>query len=209
MRAQHHILGDVEGILHFTGGMVLRDVEGFEVVVVQLDFRALDRLKPSQLKMRVISTAIWVIGCSLPRRGNLPERLYRSLPVSPMPVRGFFRELRKDRLQPGFGFIEQPSGSRRSCSGTFPSSLKSCASSPFLPKNRTRPLRGPSVLSQTGHLAGSRLDEVLNSLFHVLRGFFRFFASSAKASGLVAARLAKALRSSVMLAFCRPFMNLE
>ena len=43
--AQQHIVADVESILGIPGGVALRDIQRFKVVVIQLDFRAGDHIK--------------------------------------------------------------------------------------------------------------------------------------------------------------------
>ena len=45
MGPEDHVGLDVERILHVAGGVVLGDVEGLEIVVVELDVRPLDDLE--------------------------------------------------------------------------------------------------------------------------------------------------------------------
>ena len=53
-----------EGVLHVTRGMVLRKVEGFEVVVIELDLGPFGYLKAEcRQRFRVISSVTRVIGC--------------------------------------------------------------------------------------------------------------------------------------------------
>ena len=40
LRAEHHVIRNIEGVLRVARGVVLRDVERFEVIVVELDLRA-------------------------------------------------------------------------------------------------------------------------------------------------------------------------
>ena len=57
MGTQHHIFIDIERVLHIPRGVILRQVEQGEVVVVQLDLRAVEHRK-SHADQRIANQAI-------------------------------------------------------------------------------------------------------------------------------------------------------
>ena len=52
MGPEHDVGGHVEGILHVPGGVVLGHVEGFEIVILELDVRPLGNRKAEGRKDR-------------------------------------------------------------------------------------------------------------------------------------------------------------